>query len=462
LGIVFTSAFKSLNTVLRSFYLKSLYGCLPEGSGSVPTADGENVGGIESRVLDSIDVDGMIEYLCELVSISSFAGRETAAQMNVADKLRSIGLDVDVWDIDFDALRSHPAFSMPIEREEGLGVVGVLGENDGGRSLILNGHIDTVALGDEANWSHPPLKGTVSGGRIYGRGVADMKGGLCCAIFAAKAIKDAGAKLKGRLSVQSVIGEEDGGVGALATVLRGHTADAAVIMEPTELKMGPAHSGALAFSVAVPGKSAHACVREEGVSAIEKFIPLFNGLRALETRRNDGIDDPLYARYKIPYPINIGTVQGGSWPGSVPESLVFQGRVGVVVGENVEDARRSVEEALARVAEADPWMKLNPPKVEWSGYQFDSATIPTDHPIVNTMKRAYSDATGETARLEGMTYASDMRHLVNTGDTPTVLFGPGDVRNAHGPDEHVKIRELIAVARTLALTALRFCGHEET
>lgn len=416
---------------------------------------------VESRVLDSIDVDGMIEYLCELVSIPSFAGKETAAQRNVADKLRSIGLDVDSWEIDIEGLRKHPSFSMPIEREEGLGVVGVLGEDDGGRSLILNGHIDTVAPGDEGNWSHPPLKGTLSKGKVYGRGVADMKGGLCCAIFAAKAIRDAGVKLKGRLMIQSVIGEEDGGVGALATVLRGYTADAAVIMEPTELKVGPAHSGALAFSVRVPGKSAHACVREEGVSAIEKFIPLFNGLRALETERNERIDDPLYARYKIPYPVNIGTVQGGSWPGSVPESLVFQGRVGVVVGERVEDARRSVEEAIARVAEADPWMKINPPKVEWSGYQFDPATIPTDHPIVDTAKRAYSDVTGETARLEGMTYASDMRHLVNTGDTPTILFGPGDVRNAHGPDEHVEIDDLIAVARTLALTALRFCGHEE-
>jgi acetylornithine deacetylase len=416
---------------------------------------------VERRVLDAIDIDGMIEYLCELVSIPSFGGRETAAQMSVAAELRSIGLVVDAWDIDFEALRSHPAFSTTIEREEGMGVVGILGEEKGGRSLILNGHTDTVAPGDEVNWSHAPQRGTVSGRRIYGRGVADMKGGLCCAIFAAKAIKDAEVKLKGKLMIQSVIGEEDGGVGALATVLRGHTADAAVIMEPTELKIGPAHSGALAFSVRVPGKSAHACVREEGVSAIEKFIPLFNGLRALEGQRNEAIDDPLYSRYRIPYPINIGTVQGGAWPGSVPESLEFQGRVGVVVGERVEDARRSVEEAIARVADADPWMREYRPVVDWSGYQFDPASIPVDHPLVEAVKEAYTEATGEAAQLEGMTYASDMRHLVNAGRTPTLLFGPGDVRNAHGPDEYVEIDELIAAARTLALTALRFCGYEE-
>ena len=415
----------------------------------------------ERRVLESIDKDAMLEYLRELVSIPSHGGKESAAQRSVASKLRELRLDIDVWELDFDSLRGHPGFSMPIQREEGLGVVGTLKGGEGGRSLIFNGHIDTVAPGEEENWSFPPLVGTVADGRIYGRGVADMKGGLCCAIYAAKAIIDAGVRLKGDLSIQSVIGEEDGGVGALSTVLRGHTADAAVVMEPTEVKIAPAHSGALAFTVEVPGRSAHACVREEGVSAIEKFIALFNALRNLETERNRGINDPLYARYGTPYPINVGTVQGGNWPGSVPESLVFQGRVGVVVGEKVEDARKSVENAIAKAADADPWLKENPPRLEWSGYQFDSASIETTHPIVEEVQKAYNDATGEPAKLEGMTYASDMRHLVKTGGVPTVLFGPGDVRQAHAPDEYVEIGELVIAARVLALTALRFCGYEE-
>jgi len=415
----------------------------------------------EKRVLERIDKEGMIDFLKELASIPSFEGDETAAQRRVARELESMGLDVDVWEIDFDSLRSHPSFSMPIEREEGLGVVGSMGAREGGRSLILNGHIDTVAPGDEANWSHPPLVGTVVGDRIYGRGVSDMKGGLSCAIFAAKAILEAGVELEGMLQIQSVIGEEDGGVGALATVLRGHTADAAVAMEPTELKVAPCHAGALAFKVDVSGKSAHACVREEGVNAIEKFIPLFNALRELETERNAGVDDPLYARYKIPYPINIGTIQGGNWPGSVPESLTFQGRVGVVVGERVEDARRSVEEAIAGAARDDPWLRDNMPRVEWSGYQFDPASIAADHPITETVGGAFRDVTGGAPVFEGMTYASDMRHLVNAGNTPTVLFGPGDVRNAHAPDEYVEISELVTVAKTLAVTALRFCGYVE-
>jgi acetylornithine deacetylase len=106
-------------------------------------------------------------------------------------------------------------------------------------------------------------------------------------------------------------------------------------------------------------------------------------------------------------------------------------------------------------------MREHRPIVNWSGYQFDPASIPVDHPLVEVVKEACTEATGEAAQLEGMTYASDMRHLVNIGRTPTLLFGPGDVRNAHGPDEYVEIDELVSAARTLALTALRFCGYEE-
>jgi acetylornithine deacetylase len=370
-------------------------------------------------------------------------------------------MEVDLWNIKFEDLRDHPSFSMPIERKEGLGVVGSIGEGKEGHNLILNGHTDTVYPGDENNWNHPPLEGTISQGRVYGRGAADMKGGLCCAIFAAKAIKDAEVNLKGKLSIQSVIGEEDGGIGTLSTILRGYTADAAIIMEPTELKIGAAHAGALAFNVTILGKSAHACVREEGVNAIEKFIPIFKGLRTLENERNTLVNNPLYSRYKIPFPINIGTVQGGKWPGSVPERLEFQGRVGVIVGESVEEARKSVEETIAKIAHEDLWMEEHPPLVEWSGYQFDSASISVDHPFVNTVSYAFTKATGKTAQFEGMTYASDMRHLTNIGETPTLLFGPGDVRNAHSPDEYVKIDELITTTRTLALTALQFCEYKK-
>jgi acetylornithine deacetylase len=416
---------------------------------------------IEERVLEAIDVEGMLEYLCELIAVPSLPGEETAAQEHVAAQMKRCGLKVDVWELDFDQLRQHPAFSMEAEREHALGVVGVMGEDAEGRNLIFNGHIDVVPPGDEANWHYPPWQGTIAEGRVYGRGAVDMKGGLCCALFAAKALHDAGVRLKGKLMVESVIGEEDGGVGTLAAVLRGYRADGAVVAEPTELIVAPAQAGAFNFRVTVPGKAAHGCVREEGVSAIEKFIPIHQALLALERERNEKAQDPLYARYELPYALCIGNVKAGTWASSVAESLVFEGRYGVAVDEDVAEARRSLEEVVARAAQADPWLRDHPPVVEWWGGQFEPARIAVDHPLVETVKGAFAEAGGALARVEGMTYGADMRLLVKVGETPTVLFGPGDVRASHRPDEYVPVDDLVAAVRTLSLTALRFCGYEE-
>jgi acetylornithine deacetylase len=168
----------------------------------------------------------------------------------------------------------------------------------------------------------------------------------------------------------------------------------------------------------------------------------------------------LYARYQLPYPLCIGTVRADTWASSVAESLTCEGRYGVAVGEDIPTARRMLEERVARAAQADPWLREHPPVVEWWGGQFEPAAIPVDHPIVETVTGAFGQVTGHNAKLEGMTYGADMRLLVNEGNTPTVLFGPGDVRQVHRPDEYVPLEDLVVAVQTLALTALRFCGYE--
>lgn len=414
---------------------------------------------VEQRVLDAIDVEGMLEVLCELIAIPSLTGQETPAQERVAARMEDCGLEVDLWELDMEQLRRHPAYSADVDRQGALGVVGVMGGHGPGRDLIFNGHVDVVPAGDEANWRYPPWRGTVADGRVYGRGAVDMKGGLCCALFAARAIRKAGIRLQGRLLVESVVGEEDGGMGTLAAVLRGYRADGAVVVEPTELAVAPAQAGALQFRVTVPGLSAHGCIREEGVSAIEKFIPIYQTLLALERERNQRVQDPLFARYELPNAISVGKVRAGNWASSVAESLVFEGRYGVAVGEEVAEAERAFEETVARVAQADDWLREHPPQVEWWGGQFAPASIPADHAIVETVSEAYGHVTGAAAGVEGMTYGADMRLLVHEGHTPTVLFGPGNVRQAHRPDEYVPVADLVATVRTLALVALRFCGY---
>ncbi|HUV13123.1 MAG TPA: M20/M25/M40 family metallo-hydrolase, partial [Acidobacteriota bacterium] len=229
---------------------------------------------IERRVLEAIDFENLLLQLEELTRIRSLAGQENEAQRHVSRLLSEIGLEVDVWELNFDELRLHPAFAWEIERDSGLGVVGLLKGDADGPTLALNGHVDVVPAGDPKNWQYPPWEATTVGDRIFGRGVLDMKGGLCCAVFAAKALLDAGVKLRGQLLIQSVIGEEDGGAGTLATILRGHSGDGAIIVEPTDLAVVPAQAGALNFRLRVGGKAAHACMRTDGVSSVEKFLPI--------------------------------------------------------------------------------------------------------------------------------------------------------------------------------------------
>ena len=410
----------------------------------------------EKRVLDAIDVDGLVEYLCELISIPSVGGHESNAQRNIAAKMRRLGLDVELWDLDFDKLRSHHAFSMPIERKEGIGVVGSYGRSKG-RSLLLNGHIDVVSPGDESKWKYPPWRGTVEEGRIYGRGSADMKGGIVSALFAVKAIIDSGVQLMGKVMLETVIGEEDGGVGALDAVLRGYRADAAIVPEPSELSAVPAHAGVMAFRVTVQGKAAHASLRTDGVSAIDKFLPLHEALKRLEAERNARIKDPLYTSFDIPSPLSIGKIVGGEWPGTVPEDLYFEGRIGVHTDETCDQVKRELEASIKKAADADPWLKEHQPRVDWSGYRFDPAKIPADHPIMETVKTAYKDVSGTLPRVEGKTYSSDMRLLINLAATPTIIFGPGELREAHSTNESVSVENLEKAAKTYALSILRWC-----
>jgi acetylornithine deacetylase len=416
---------------------------------------------VESRILDLLDRQDMARFLCELVRIPSLGGNEGQAQLRVAEWMRKTGMEVDIWELDMEGLRRHPAYSAEIERETGLGVVGVVGGGGGGRDLILNGHVDVVPPGDQSTWSFSPWEGGIVDGQVRGRGALDMKGGLVAALFAGKAILAAGVRLKGRLILESVIGEEDGGVGTLAAIERGYRADGAVIMEPTGLAICPAQAGALNFRITVRGKAAHGCVRDEGVSALEKFHRVHERLLALEHGRNQSCSDPLYADYGIPFPLSVGVIEGGDWASSVPDWVRVEGRYGIRPGEELGEAKEDFRKALVELGAADPWFRDHPPELEWWGGRFHPARVPDGDPVVLGLQGA-SHALGlEPRPLKGVTFGSDMRLLVREGATPTVLFGPGDIRRAHAADEAVSLKDVHVAARILALTALRFCGYED-
>lgn len=414
---------------------------------------------LERRVLDAVDMDGLLELLARMIAERSDGGRESLIQRRMAEEMRSAGMDVDEWDIDLVELARHPAYSSEIARDEALGVVGTLG-GDAGPMLVLNGHTDVVPAGDRDRWTSDPFKARIEKGRVYGRGSCDMKGPLACAVAAIRAIKTSGARLAGAVKLQSVVGEEDGGLGTLASILRGHTGDAAVIMEPTELMVAPAQGGALSFRLTVPGLAAHGGLRTEGVSPFDRYLPVYAALRAFEKRRNDAVDDPLFAAYDIPFPLCIGRLQSGIWPSTEAESLVAEGRLGVGTHEDPAVVQSAFEAVVSDVAQRDDWLRDHPPEVEWWGAQFHPATTSPNARIVDVLGGAHRSATDSEPILQGMTYGADMRLFVDVADMPTVMYGAGDIRLAHAPDEYVPIDELETCARTLALTILRFCGTE--
>lgn len=410
----------------------------------------------ERRVAEAVDAERLFALLADLIAIESVANRETPAQERVAAEMRDLGLETDVWEIDFERLRRHPAYTADVERHEGLGVVGSMGRGEG-RTLILNGHVDVVPAGEAERWTHPPFELTQRGGRLFGRGVVDMKGQFSAAVGAARALRDAGVELDGVLQIQSVIGEEDGGSGMLATIERGHTGDGAIVVEPTEFVIAPVQAGALSFRLTVPGLAAHGAMREEGEDPVEKFIPIFQRLRALEADRNRDVADPLFRGEVLPYALTMGRLRAGIWPSTVAESLVVEGRYGVAPGEDLAGARSALEDAVAEAASGDAWLRDHPPAVEWVGAQFAAGRTDARDPVVGTLAGAARSLGGTEPRIGGVRYGADMRLLVNHGRVPAVLFGPGDVREAHRPDESVRAADLVELARILAVTAIRFC-----
>ncbi|HYQ85430.1 MAG TPA: ArgE/DapE family deacylase, partial [Rubrobacter sp.] len=403
-----------------------------------------------------------VTLLQELVHVRSVTGEEGAVAEVVERAFSERGLEVDAWNATPEEMERYiEQVGEQSSYENRTNVAGLRRGSGGGRSILLNAHIDTVDPGDPAAWTHDPLSGAVEGDLLYGRGSCDMKGGLVTHLVALDALSDLGLGLRGDVTVAATVGEENGGLGTLSTLLRGYRADAAIITEPTRLALVPAQGGSLVFRLRIPGRSAHAAVRDEGVSALEKFIPIFENLRELEQERNGVLSHPLYDSVRNKVPINIGVVRAGNWASTVPESLVAEGRVGLVPGEEVGPFKDLVAERIAAVARRDPWLREHPPELEWFGGQFAPAEVEPDAPICAAVKKAHERVTGEAPAIEGVPYGADMRLFIHFGGMPCVMYGAGDVNVAHAPDEHISITELLTATSTVACLLAGWCGVAE-
>jgi acetylornithine deacetylase len=401
-----------------------------------------------------------VSWLAETVQAQSEQGMEKAVQQIVADRLDKMGLDVTIYVPAGEKFLKHPYFcATRNDFSESPNVIGKWNGTGGGRSIVLNGHVDVVPAGDLKQWEDNPYSGKVADGKLYGRGSTDMKGGNLAAMLAVQALRETGCELKGDVIFHSVVEEESGGAGTLSAVLEGFTADAAIIPEPTNMKIFPSQQGSMWFRITVKGKAAHGGTRYEGISAIEKSMLVFHALQKLEKVRNDRITDPLYENIPIPVPVNIGKINGGNWPSSVPDTVVLEGRIGVAPNETMEEVKTELQAAMSSIS--DKWLREHPVEVEWFGAQWLPGKIDKEHELMQILTKNFKNSQGTDPVVEASPWGTDGGLLTTVGNTPSIVFGPGVTALAHYPNEYIEISKIIEAAEIIALTIFDWCGGSE-
>jgi acetylornithine deacetylase len=408
--------------------------------------------------------DDLAALTDRLVRIDTSGGTEQPAQDVLADWFADHGFEQYSWTVDSTALEESSEFasaaSLPDgDRESVAGVVS-LGDPDNGRTLVLNGHVDVVPA-EAGHWEGDPFEPRRSGGCLYGRGAADMKSQLAACAFVALAVRESDVDVDGRIVVESVTGEEEGGYGAATAARRNpypFKRDAAIVAEPTDGRVVTATEGALMARVTLQGRPAHAARKWEGESVLPQFERLRAALGELERERAERIHHPLYERFDTPWPIVVGRVQAGNWASNVAGSLTAELRVGVAPGESLAAAESDLADALATIGTDDPWFSDHPPTVERFGVQFASAEIDPEERVVEAVQTALSNREQARTAPTGETYGSDARHYIAAG-IPTVVYGPGRIEAAHFPDESICWDDVLEAGAAIRDTAVEFLSN---
>jgi acetylornithine deacetylase len=401
-----------------------------------------------------IDARALARDAAALVQVPSTTGDERAALVRLAELAHGLGLRADLHEHDLAALRAHPDHpgeEAPRSELWGLTVTMPSPPTRGPGRLALCGHVDVVPEGT-VPWRHGAWSGALEDGWLYGRGSVDMKGAVVAALHAlAELARGGGAGAE--IVLVAVASEEDGGLGAFAALQRDGAFDACLIPEPTGFEVVCAQAGALTFEGIVPGVAAHAAHRLEGVSAIDRYLPVHQALAEHERALNADVGHPLMRALELPYPLVVGRVEAGEWSSSVPDRLRFEGRAPVRVGEEPAAARAAVE---AVVAGACPEAGLS-----WPGGQFASGETDPAHPFAALVRGALGAEIGREPAVAGVPWGADMRLWAARG-IPTVMAGTPGIELAHAVDERVRVEDLVTLARTIVRVALGFTTPPST
>ncbi|MFN8454962.1 MAG: ArgE/DapE family deacylase [Anaerolineae bacterium] len=426
---------------------------------------------IANAVLDEVERGAaeVISFLREFVGfrtenpnlVNIEPGAEAECQAFLADRLKRLGCEVDTWEV------------FPKRPDQ----VATLRGSGGGRSLILNGHIDVVPAGDPAQWPYDPWAAEVHDGKLWGRGACDMKGGIAAMIAAVEAVRQAGVRLRGDVLIETVVDEEVGGPGTRQTLERGYRGDAVIVTEPTAGHIQPVEGGLEWLRLVVRGVAGHTAKRYlsvhaggqgVAVNAIEKMMKILNAVQELE--RYWGVYKAHPLMPKGITTINIGVVLGGTGggvngmpnligsPSTFPDYCSTLLSLKYLPSERTEAVRAEFEDYIQRVAQADPWLRQHPPEIEWgiSGVSFPPADTSPEHPVIRSLSQAHAAVVGPV-NYSGFVAVTDLAWFAGQ-DIPGCLYGPGDLAQAHTSAEFVPLEEVKQVTKALALTLLDWCG----
>lgn len=399
-------------------------------------------------------------FLQEVVRSVSLRGEEAGVQDIVSDALKQRGYKVDAFPLDVETLSAHPGFSpATIDYADTYNVVGTkTPEAPGGKSLALNAHVDVVPAAAPDQWLYPPFSGTIDGDWLYGRGAGDMKAGLVANIFALDAIEAAGFRLTAPVQIQSVVDEETTGNGAAAAIQKGYTADAVLIPEPTDEQLVFANSGVIKFKITTQGVPAHPRDPDSGLSAIDAAIQLIAHLKEMEKKWNEAKGTHAgFEGLSNPASLNVGMINGGEWPSSVPFGCVFEGRIGFFPGEDPMDRAREIENSITDLMQKDPRLARSKPQVEWVGTMQAGYRLGAPAPAEEVLKRAHHNVRGTDLSRYVMACYLDAALFANHAGIPALTYGPVS-ENVHGIDERVSLSSLKRVTETIALFAAEWCG----
>jgi acetylornithine deacetylase len=433
-----------------------------------------------------------VVQLGDLVRIRSLTGEEGPAQAHIEALLRTLGADVTVaepdvadmfqrfpnvaqypthWQHDlilpyselptYEALQSSGLQSV-LNYDGRPNVVGRFRGAGGGRSLLLNTHVDTVTVEPVGKWTRDPFGAEIVDGVMYGRGTSDMKGGVMAALMALTYLREAGVPLRGDVVFECVVNEEHAGNGTLDLVGRGFSADAAICLEPTSNTIAISHPGGLYWRVTVPGVPRSPGARwngahKEGISAVENLPPVVAALLGLERDYNKGRDTAPGA--PAPFSLVIGKIAGGHYETVTAGEVMLAGgayftpELGDVV-TIMEGFRRTIADANA----TDPGLRQHPARLEFLHH--DDATLQRpDIEIAREMGTVLGRRGGDGTAHRGA-FCCDMRHLVNQGGIPTIIFGPGTIAQAHKPDEHIVLSDYLAAIEHLIEFIPQWCNAD--